>query len=161
MNELKNRGVQDVLLSAADGLTGFPEAIAAVFPRTEARLCIVHLVRSSTRFVPCKDRKAAAAGLKKIYLAPSSGLAAEALEESSALRDRKYPVISKSWKTRRNGVIPFFKFSPEIRKAVYTANAVEPVNCTVQKIIRLRQSFPNGEAAVKLSFMGLKNISGK
>jgi transposase-like protein len=124
MNELKNRGVQDVLPAAADGLTGFPEAITAVFPRTEVQLCIVHLVRSSTRFVPCKDRKAAA-GFKKMYPAPSADVAGEALEESAAVRDGKYPV------------------------------------CTIQKIIRRRQSFSSDEAEVKLIFMGLKNISRK
>jgi transposase-like protein len=161
MNELKNRGVKDILLAAVDGLTGFPEAIAAVFPKTEVQLCIVHMVRNSVRFVPYKDRKAVTVGLKTIYLAPSAELAAEALDEFARTWDTKYPMISKSWRSRWTEVIPFFKFSPEIRKAVYTTNVIESVNYTIQKIIRHRQSFPNDEAAMKLIFMGLKNISRK
>jgi transposase-like protein len=161
MNELKNRGVKDILLAAVDGLTGFPDAIAAVFPKTEVQLCIVHMVRNSVRFVPYKDRKAVTAGLKTIYLSPSAELASEALEEFANIWDKKYPMISKSWRSRWTEIIPFFKFSPEIRKAVYTTNAIESVNYTIQKIIKHRQSFPNDEAAMKLIFIGLKNISRK
>jgi transposase-like protein len=161
MNELKNRGVKDILLAAVDGLSGFPDAIAAVFPQTEVQLCIVHMVRNSVRFVPYKDRKAVTAGLKSIYLAPSAELASEALEEFAKVWDKKYPMISKSWWSRWNEIIPFFKFSPEVRKAVYTTNAIESVNYTIQKIIKHRQSFPNDESAMKLIFMGLKNISRK
>jgi len=124
MNELKTRGVQDVLLAAVDGLTGFPDAIAAVYPKTEVQLCMVHMVRNSVRFVPYKDRKAVITGLKTIYLAPSEDLASLALDEFAAVWDKKYPMISKSWRNRWNEVIPFFKFSPEIRKAVYTTNAL-------------------------------------
>jgi transposase-like protein len=161
MNELKSRGVKDILLAAVDGLTGFPDAVSAVFPKTEVRLCIVRMARNSVRFVPYKDRKAVTAGLKNIYPAPSAELAAEALDEFAAVRDKKHPMISKSWRNRRTEVIPFFKFSPEIRKAVYTANAIESVNFTIQKTIRHRQSFPNDGAAMKLIFTGLKNISKK
>jgi transposase-like protein len=123
MNELKNRGVKDILLAAIDGLTGFPDAIAAVFPRTEVPLCMrtkvrVRTVRNPVRFVPYKYRKAVTAGLKKIYLSPS-------LEEFAGFWDTKYPMIAKSWRNRWNEVIPFFTFSPEIRKAVYTTNARE------------------------------------
>jgi transposase-like protein len=125
MNELKNRGVTDILLAAVDGLTGFPDAIAAVFPKTEVQLCIVHMVRSSVRFVPYKERKAVTAGLKTIYLAPSAELAAAALEEFAGVWDTKYPMIAKSWRNRWAEIIPFFKFSPDIRKAVYTTNAWE------------------------------------
>jgi len=161
MNELKTRGVKDILLAAVDGLTGFPDAIAAVFPKTEVQLCMVHMVRNSVRFVPYKDRKSVTTGLKKIYLAPSAELASVALDEFAEQWDKKYPMISKSWRNRWNEVIPFFKFSPEIRKAVYTTNAIESVNYTIQKIIKHRQSFPNDDAAMKLIFMGLKNISKK
>jgi transposase-like protein len=119
------------------------------------------MVRGSVRFVPYKDRKAVTEGLKKIYLSPSAELAAEALEEFAGDWDAKYPMIAKSWRKRWNEVIPFFKFSPEIRKAVYTTNAIEPVNYTIQKVIRHRQSFPNDEAAMKLIGMGLKNIAKK
>jgi transposase-like protein len=131
MNELKNRGVQDILLAAVDGLTGFPDAVAAVFPKMEVQLCMVHMVRNSVRFVPYKDRKAVIAGLKNIYLAPSAEFAACALDDFATVWDAKYPMVSKSWRSRWNEVIPFFKFSPEIRKAVYTTNAVESVNYTI------------------------------
>jgi transposase-like protein len=123
MNELKHRGVKDILLAAVDGLAGFPDAIAAVFPRTEVRLCRVHMVRNSVRFVPYKDRKAVTADLKKIYLSSSAELASAALEEFAGVWDAKYPMIAKSWRNRWAEVIPFFKFSPEIMKAVYTTNA--------------------------------------
>jgi transposase-like protein len=161
MNELKNRGIQDILLAAVDGLSGFPEAITAVFPKTEVQLCIVHMVRNLVRFVPYKDRKEVIAGIKNIYLASSEELAAEALEKFAEVWDIKYPMISKSWRNRWTEVITFFRFSPEIRKAVYTTNAIESINFTIQKIIKHRQSFPNDEAAMKLIFMGLKNIVRK
>jgi transposase-like protein len=119
MNELKTRGVQDMLLAAVDGLTGFPEAIAAVFPQTEVQLCMVHMVRNPVRFVPHKHRKAVVAGLKAICLAPSAELAAGVLDEFASVWDTKYPMIARSWRSRWNEVIPFFKFSPEIRKAVW------------------------------------------
>jgi transposase-like protein len=158
MNELKNRGGRDILIAAVDGLSGFPEAIAAVFPQTEVQLCIVHMVRNSVRFVPYKDRKA---DLKKIYLSPPAEAASAALRECAGVWDRKYPMTAKSWRNRWTEVIPFFKFEPEIRKAVYTTNAIEPVNYTIQKVVKHRQAFPNDGAAVKLIFMGLKNISEK
>ncbi|GMO48801.1 MAG: hypothetical protein Pg6C_11470 [Treponemataceae bacterium] len=161
MNELKNRGVQDILLAAVDGLSGFPDAVNAVFPRTGVQLRVVRMVRSSVRFVPYKDRKAAVAGLKKIYLAPPADIASYAPDGFAEVRDKKYPMISRSWRNRRNEVIPFFKFSPEIRKAVYTTNAIESVNYTIQKIIKHRQPFPNDEAAVKLIFTGLKKTAQK
>jgi transposase-like protein len=107
MNELKNRGIQDILLTAVDGLTGFSDAIAAVFPKTEVQLCVLHMVRNPVRFVPYKDRKAVTAGLKKIYLSPSAGLAAEAPEEFAGAWDTKYPVIAKSWRNRWNEIVLF------------------------------------------------------
>jgi transposase-like protein len=161
MNELKTRGVQDILIAAVDGLTGFPDAINTVFPKTEVQLCIVHMVRNSVKYVPFKDRKAVTGALKKIYLAPSAELAEAALDEFASTGDAKYPMIAKSWRTRWNEAIPFLKFSPEIRKAIYTTNAIESVNYTIQKIIKNRQSFPTDEAAMKLIFMGLQHISKK
>jgi transposase-like protein len=116
------------------------QAIAAMFPKTEVPLCIVRLVRNSARFVPYKDRKAVIAGLKKICLSPSAELAAEALEEFAGERDKKYPMIAKSWRSRWNEVIPFFKFSPEIRKAVYTTNAWETKFPLSRSIIRFKKS---------------------
>jgi transposase-like protein len=159
LNELKNRGVRDILIAAVDGLTGFPDAIAAVFPKTEVQLCIVHMVRNSVKYVPYKDRKAVTTDLKEIYLAPSEDAAKTALEKFAGKWDGKYPAISKSWCNRWNEVIPYMKFSPEIRKAVYTTNAIESVNYTLQRNLKTRQSFPNDEAAMKLMFMILQRIS--
>ena len=159
LNELKNRGMQDVLIAAVDGLTGFPEAINVVFKDTEVQLCIVHMVRNSVKYVPYKDRKAVTVDLKKIYLAPSADAAADALEDFAEKWDKKYPTISKSWRSRWTEVIPFMKFAPEIRKAAYTTNAIESVNYTLQRNLKTRQSFPNDEAAMKLIYMILQRIS--
>jgi len=159
LNELKNRGVQDILIAAVDGLSGFPDAINSVFPKTEVQLCIVHMIRNSVKFVPYKDRKAVTTDLKEIYLAPSADAAATALEQFAEKWDRKYPAISKSWRSRWTEVIPYMKFSPEIRKAIYTTNSVESVNYTLQRNLKTRQSFPNDEAAMKLIFMILRRIS--
>ena len=159
LNELKNRGVQDILIAAVDGLTGFPDAINAVFPKTEVQLCIVHMIRNSVKYVPYKDRRAVTTDLKEIYLAPSEDAAAGALEKFAEKWDGKYPAISKSWWSRWNEVTPYMKFSPEIRKALYTTNAVESLNYTLQRNLKTRQSFPNDEAAMKLVFMILQRIS--
>ena len=159
LNELKNRGVQDTLIAAVDGLTGFPEAVNAVFPETEVQLCMVHMVRNSVKYVPYKDRKAVTADLKEIYLAPSADAAESALERFAEKWDKKYPAISRSWRSRWNEVIPFMKFSPEIRRAIYTTNAIESLNYTLQRNLKTRQSFPNDEAAMKLIFMILRRIS--
>ena len=161
ITELKNRGVKDILVAAVDGLTGFPDAIAAVYPKTDVQLCMVHMVRNSCKYVSYKDRKEVATGLKKIYLAPSEEAAMAALDDFSKTWDIKYPNISKSWRSRWMEVIPFLKFSPEIRKVVYTTNAIESVNYTIRKVTNNRQSFPNDEAAMKLIFMALQRISKK
>ena len=159
LNGLKNRGVQDILIAAVDGLTGFPDAVAAVFPETEVQLCIVHMVRNSVKYVPYKDRKAVAADLK--YLAPSEDAAKTALQRFAEKWDAKYPAISKSWQIRWNQTIPYMKFSPEIRRAIYTTNSIESVNYTLQRNLKTRQSFPNDESAMKLIFMILRRISKK
>jgi transposase-like protein len=159
LNELKNRGLVDTLITAVDGLTGFPDAVNAVFPKAEVQLCIVHMVRNSLKYVPYKDRKTVAADLKEIYLAPSEAAALGALGRFAEKWDRKYPAISKSWRNRWSDVIPFMKFSPEIRRAIYTTNAIESVNYTLQRNLKTRQSFPNDEAAMKLMFMVLRRIS--
>jgi transposase-like protein len=159
LTELKNRGLQDVLIAAVDGLTGFPEAINAVFPQTEVQLCMVHMVRNSLKYVPYRDRKQVAADLRKIYLSPSEETAGAALDSFAEKWDERYPMISRSWRTRWPEVIPFLKFPEVIRKAVYTTNAVESLNYSIRKITRNRLSFPTTEAAVKLVFMALQNIS--
>jgi len=161
MNELKTRGLQDTLIAAVDGLTGFPEAINAVFPDAEVQLCMVHMVRNSVKYVSFKDRKEITCGLKEIYLAPSADAAAAALDRFAEKWDKKYPAISKSWRNRWSEVIPFMKFSPEIRKAIYTTNAIESLNYNLQRNLKTRQSFPNDEAAMKLIFMILRRISKK
>ena len=150
LNELKNRGSQDILIAAVDGLTGFPDAINAVYPETEVQLCMVHMVRNSVKYVPYKDRKGVTADLKEIYLAPSADTAASALERFSDKWDRKYPSISKSWRTRWNEVIPFMKFSPEIRKAIYTTNAIESVKYAIRKATNNSLSFLYNKAALNL-----------
>jgi transposase-like protein len=159
LNELKNRGVKDFLIAAVDGLTGFPDAINTVFPKTEVQLCMVHMVRNSVKYVPYKDRKAVTADLKEIYLAPSEEAAANALDRFAEKWDKKYSMISKSWRNRWSEVIPFLKFSSEIRKAIYTTNAIESINYNLQRNLKTRQSFPNDEAAMKLIFMILRRIS--
>jgi transposase-like protein len=161
LNELKNRGVHDILIAAVDGLTGFPDAINAVFPEAEVQLCMVHMVRNSVRYVPYKDRKAVVGDLKEIYLAPSADCACAALGRFAEKWDKKYPAISKSWRGRWSEVIPFLKFSPEVRKAIYTTNAVESINYNLQRNLKTRQSFPNDESAMKLVFMILRRISKK
>jgi len=161
LGELKARGVKDILIAAVDGLTGFPEAIAAVFPETDVQLCIVHMVRSSVKYVPYKEKKAVASDLKAIYTAPSADLAEAALDAFAEKWDAKYPMISKSWRARWAEVVPFLKFPPEIRAGVYTTNAIESLNCSIQRVVRHRQSFPNDESALKLIFMALRNISKK
>ena len=159
LNEIHNRGVQDILIAAVDGLTGFPEAINAVFPNTEVQLCIVHMVRSSLKYVPYKDRAVVAADLKTVYLSSSEESAAIALDAFSEKWDAKYPMISRSWRARWPEVIPFLKFPAAIRKVIYTTNAIESVNYTIRKVTRNRQSFPTTDAAIKLVFMALQNIS--
>jgi len=161
MNELKTRGLQDTLIAAVDGLTGFPEAINAVFPYAEVQLCMVHMVRNSVKYVSFKDRKEITGDLKEIYLAPSADAAETALDRFAEKWDKKYPAISKLWRNRWSEVIPFMKFSPEIRKAVYTTNAIESLNYNLQRNLKTRQSFPNDEAAMKLIFMILRRISKK
>jgi len=161
LNELKNRGVGDILIAAVDGLAGFPEAINAVFPKTEVQLCIVHMVRNSVKYVPYKDRRAVAADLKEIYLAPSADAAKAALERFAGKWDGKYPAISKSWQGRWNEVVPYMKFSPEIRWAIYTTNVIESLNSTLQRNLKARLSFPGDEAAMKLIFMILRRTSKK
>ena len=161
MNELKTRGLQDTLIAAVDGLTGFPEAINAVFPDAEVQLCMVHMVRNSVKYVSFKDRKEITGDLKEIYLAPSADAAQASLDRFAEKWDKKYPAISKSWRSRWSEVIPFMKFSPEIRKAIYTTNAIESLNYNLQRNLKTRQSFPNDEAAMKLIFMILRRISKK
>jgi len=161
VTELKNRGVRDIFIACVDGLKGFPEAIRAVYPKTEIQLCIVHMVRNSLKFVSYKDRKNIATDLKEIYHSSTVELAEKALETFSSKWDSKYPTISQSWKNNWANIIPFFAYPPEIRKVIYTTNAIESLNMTLRKILKTRASFPNDDALRKLLYLGLQNASKK
>lgn len=159
--ELKNRGLQDILIACVDGLKGLPKAIESVYSQTEVQLCIVHMVRNSLKFVSYKDRKKIAADLKNIYRAATVEQAEDALKEFEERWDSRYPMIGKSWRSNWQHVIPFFAYSEDIRKAIYTTNAIESLNNSLRKITKTRNSFPSDEAALKLLYMGLKNIMKK
>lgn len=162
MNELKARGVEDLLIAIVDGLKGFPEAIRAVYPRTDVQTCIVHLMRSSLDYCSWKDLKAVAAELKEIYRAVDAPAARERLEAFAAGPwGRKYPMIAESWKRVWEEVIPFFQFGAATRKLVYTSNAIENVNRQLRKILKTRGHFPNEAAAVKLIYLALRNLTAR
>jgi putative transposase len=156
MNELKNRGVEDVLIAVVDGLKGFPEAIAAVFPEATVQTCIVHLLRHSLAFVSHKDRKAVAAALKDVYRAvdAAAGEAALAAFEEGPW-GRKYPAIGPSWRRAWGEVVPFYAFPAEVRRLLYTTNAIEALNSKLRRAVRARGHFPTDEAALKLLFLVL------
>lgn len=159
ITELKNRGVDDILIACVDGLKGFPEAINSVYPKTEIQLCVVHMVRNSLKYVSYKDKKELVKDLKTVYRASTVELAEKNLEEFSKRWDRKYPSISKSWRNNWAQVIPFFSYEDGIRKAIYTTNAIESLNMTLRKILKNRASFPTDEAVEKLLYLALQNIS--
>lgn len=161
LTELKNRGVEDIFIACVDGLKGFPEAIEAEYPRTEVQLCIVHMVRHSLRYVPWKERKAVAADLKAIYAATTVEEAKAALEGFAERWDEKYPSISKSWRNNWERIIPFFAYPKEIRKVIYTTNAIESLNHSLRKVTKNRGAFPNDEAILKLLYLALQNIARK
>jgi len=156
MNEMKNRGVGDILIAVVDGLKGFPEAITAVFPDATVQTCIVHLLRQSLAFVSYKDRKAVAAALKTVYRATDAGSGETALTAFEAgFWGQKYPAISQSWRRAWPEVIPFYAFHPDVRRLIYTTNAIESLNSKLRRAIRARGHFPTDEAAMKLLFLVL------
>jgi putative transposase len=161
VTELKNRGVTDIFIACVDGLKGFPEAIESVFPQTEVQLCIVHLVRHSLNYVGWKQRKEVARDLKLIYTAATDVEAEQQLAEFSLKWDAKFPMIAKSWRSNWTRVIPFFAHPPEIRKVIYTTNAIESLNMSLRKVTKARGSFPNDEAVSKLLYLALRNIAKK
>ena len=161
VTELKNRGVRDIFIACVDGLKGFPEAIESVFPQSEVQLCIVHLVRHSLNYVGWKQRKEVAADLKLIYTAATDLEAEQRLAEFSRKWDEKFPMIAKSWRGNWTRVIPFFAHPPEIRKVIYTTNAIESLNMSLRKVTKARGSFPNDEAVFKLLYLALRNIAKK
>jgi putative transposase len=161
VTELKNRGVTDIFIACVDGLKGFPEAIESVFPQTEVQLCIVHLVRHSLNYVGWKERKEVARDLKTIYASATEAEAEQKLAEFSLKWDAKFPTIAKSWRSNWARVIPFFAHPPEIRRMIYTTNAIESLNMSLRKVTKARGSFPNDEAVFKLLYLALRNIAKK
>ena len=161
VTELRNRGVQDIFIACVDGLKGFPEAIEAVFPKTVVQLCIVHMVRHSLNYVSWKRRKEVAADLRHIYQAATAQEAEQRLGEFEARWDEQYLPIGQSWRRNWNRLIPFFDYPPEIRKVIYTTNAIESVNMSLRKLTKNRGSFPSDEALLKLFYLALRNISLK
>jgi putative transposase len=159
--ELQNRGMKDCFIACVDGLTGLPEAIEAVFPQTRVQLCMVHLVRNSLRYVSYKHRKAVAADLKAIYSAATEAEAEFNLELFAEKWDQQYPTISKSWRAQWARVIPLFAFSEDIRKVIYTTNAIESVNMTLRKVTRNHRIFPSDEAVYKVLYLAMQNIAKK
>ena len=158
MNELRNRGVQDILIAVVDGLKGFPEAITAAFPETMVQTCIVHLIRHSMNFCSWKDRKTVAADLRPIYEAPTAEEAARQLDAFEKKWGEKYPSITPAWRRAWAEVTPFFAFSAAIRKIIYTTNAVESLNRVLRKTLKTKGSFPTEEAATKLIFLAIRNF---
>lgn len=162
MTELKARGVQDILVAVVDGLKGFPEAIETVFPDTIVQTCIVHLIRYSMQFASWKERKLLSRALRPIYRAENAEAAAlelDAFEASDV--GRKYPAIGEAWRRKWEQVVPFFAFAPDVRKMIYTTNAIESLNATVRKSVRSRGHFPSDQAATKLIYLVLKNVEAK
>lgn len=161
LTELNNRGVKDIFIACVDGLTGFPDAINTVFPKTKIQLCIVHLVRNSLRYVPYKDMKAVAADLKTVYRAISVEQAEEALLTFSEKWDAKYPAISRSWHKNWGNIVTLFDYPDEIRKIIYTTNAIESLNSVIRKSINNRKIFPNDQSALKVVYLAVQKASQK
>jgi putative transposase len=156
MAELRERGVEDILIAVVDGLKGFPDAIAAVFPRTQVQACIVHLIRSSLDLVSYKDRRAVAVALKEIYRARDAEAGHAALEDfADGPWGRKYPAIAAAWRRHWAEVIPFYAFPSEVRRIVYTTNAIEALHAKLRRAVRARGHFPHDDAALKLLFLVL------
>jgi len=161
LTELQNRGVQDILIACVDGLKGFPDAINAVYPQTQIQLCIVHMVRNSVKYVPWKDYKAVAADLKRIYQASTEESAMQSLNEFSEKWDDKYPQISRSWRQHWENLNTLFNYPPDIRKAIYTTNAIESINSVIRKATKKRKVFPTDESALKVVYLAIQQASEK
>jgi len=159
LTELKNRGVRDVFVACVDGLTGFPEAIATVFPKTQVQLCIVHMMRNSLAFVSWKDRKAVAAGLRQVYQSVTVAEAERELEAFALQWDRQYPSISASWRRHWVNLIAFFEYPDEIRKVIYTTNAIESLNSVIRKATERRKLFPSDHSAMKVVYLAIEQAA--
>ena len=161
VTELKNRGLQDIFIACVDGLKGFPEAIETIYPKAKVQLCIVHMVRHSLNYVSWKVRKEVATDLKAIYASSTVDQANTALDAFQERWGQDYPSIGQSWRRNWSRITPFFDYPPEIRKVIYTTNAIESVNMSLRKVTKNRGSFPNDESLIKLFYLALRNISQK
>ncbi|RRO11523.1 IS256 family transposase, partial [Pectobacterium aquaticum] len=161
LTELKNRGLQDILIACVDGLKGFPDAINSVYPQTHIQLCIIHMVRNSLKYVSWKDYKAVTGGLKTVYQAPTEEAALMALDTFAVLWDDKYPQISKSWRAHWENLNTFFGYPPDIRKAIYTTNAIESLNSVIRQATKKRKVFPTDDAVRKVIYLAIKDASKK
>lgn len=161
LNELKNRGIEDILIACVDGLKGFPDAIEAVYPHTQIQLCVVHQIRYSLNFVVWKDKKAVARDLRKVYAAATLQEAEQAFIDFQNTWDNKYPSISPSWQRNWDRLTGFFDYPPPIRKVIYTTNAIESLNASIKKVTRNRKQFPNDEAIIKVVYLALQNAAKK
>ena len=161
LTDIKNRGVEDILIACMDGLTGFPDAVKAVFPNTHIQHCIVHMIRNSTKFVSYKDLKAVCRDLKEIYSAINAGSGHEALEEFGKKWNDKYPMIQASWERNWNNLTEFFNYPEDIRRAIYTTNAIESLNFSLRKVTRNKSSFPDDDSIYKVMYLAIKNASAR
>ncbi len=159
ITELRNRGLQDILIACVDGLKGFPEAIETVYPRTQVQLCIIHMVRHSLKYVGWKERKAVAADLRTIYTAATAEAGEQALTAFEAKWGARYPSIGKSWRANWANLIPFYSYPPAIRKVIYTTNAIESMQASLRKLLRHRGAFPNAESVRKVLYLALQRIA--
>jgi len=161
LTELKNRGLQDILIACVDGLKGFPDAINSVFPQTDIQLCIIHMVRNSLKYVSWKDYKVVTSGLKTVYQAPTEEAALMALDAFGKVWDDKYPQISKSWRAHWENLNTLFSYPPDIRKAIYTTNAIESLNSVIRAAIKKRKVFPTDDSVRKVIYLAIKDASKK
>ena len=157
LEELRHRGVEDILILCADGLKGLPEALQGVFPRTIFQTCIVHMIRSSTRYVPWKERRSVCADLRKIYTAIDEAGALQALQDFDAKWGGRFPMITKAWERRWDEIVPFLAFPAEIRRAIYTTNAIESLHRKLRKVLKTRGHLPSPEAALKLLYLAVRD----
>ena len=159
LTEIKNRGVQDILIACVDGLKGFPDAIESVYPKTEIQLCIIHMVRNSLRYVSWKERKAVANDLRNIYSAATSEAAEQELQSFEEKWQGRFPSIAKSWRANWTNIIPFFSYPPEIRRVIYTTNAIESIQASLRKVTKNRGAFPNPDSVRKILYLAIERIS--
>jgi transposase-like protein len=161
LTDLNNRGVEDILIASVDGLTGFPEAIATIYPNTEVQLCIVHQVRNSLKYVASKNQKAFMVDLKRVYRATSKDAAEQALDELEDRWGDLYPIVIKSWRTKWDSLSAYFKYPPDIRRIIYTTNSIEAVHRQFRKLTKTKGGFPNEDSLLKLLYLGVQNASKK